>query len=432
MKRLAILVAGSLALAACGDREVLLEGERLDLDGSAIIDTVVNRAEPLNVPPATVNANWTHVGGSVRHQVDNPALARGLELLWTREIGQGSQRKHRITTDPVVDDGRIVTLDSRALVSAHSTNGELLWSRDLTPASDRSDDASGGGLAAQGGMVYVTSAFGSLTALDGATGRVLWSQDLGTAPSGAPTVFEGVVYLATRDEVGWAVDAENGRILWQAFGALGDHGISGGSSPAIAGPLVIFPFSSGQLVAVVRGTGAQAWSASVAGQRLGRSFSRVSELTGDPVVVGNTVIAANHTGRSAAFDAATGQSIWRADEGTVTSVWVAGGSAFMATDENRLVRIDAATGDVIWAIDLPFFRHERLKKRKAIYTHYGPVLAGGRLILASDDEMLREFDPVTGALIAATRLPGDAVSAPVIAGQTMYLLTSKGELHAFR
>ena len=94
--------------------------------------------------------------------------------------------------------------------------------------------------------------------------------------------------------------------------------------------------------------------------------------------------------------------------------------------------MDALTGEIIWAQDLPFFTKTRIKRRKSIYNHYGPVLAGGRLILVSDDGGMRQFDPVTGSLISNSELPDGAATNPVVAGGTMYLVTENGQLHAFR
>ncbi len=431
VKKLGIPMFVAMALAACGEREELLQGERLDIAGTpqAVIE---NRAAPLNLPRALQNAGWTHVGGNVHHRLTHVALSRNPALEWSVSIGQGNDRRHRITADPVVAGGRVYTLDSRARVSAHTTAGDLLWTQDLTPASENADEGSGGGLAASGGAVFASSGFGTLTALEGATGNVRWVQNLESAVSGAPTAYEGVVYLVTRNAVGWAIDAENGRILWQAIGATSENGISGGSTPVIAGSQVVFPLPSGQLVAAAIDSGAQTWVASVTGQRLRRAFSHFSELTALPVVANGVVYAGNHSGRAAAFDAGTGESIWDIDSGGLNPVWVAGGSVFLVSEENLLMRLDAATGETVWAQELPYFTRERIARRKAIFAHYGPVLAGGHLLLVSNDGMLRRFDPVSGDLVGQLALPAGAARNPVVAGGTLYVVTEDGQLHAFR
>ncbi len=431
VKRLVIPMFVAMALAACGEREELLQGERLDIAGTPR-SVIENRVSPLTLPPALENAGWTHVGGNVRHHLPHLALSRDLSLAWSVSIGQGNDRRHRITADPVIADGRVYALDSRARVSAHTTLGEPLWVQDLTPASENADEGSGGGLAVARGVVFASSGFGTLTALEAATGNVRWVQDLESAVSGAPTVHEGVVYLVTRNAVGWAIDAANGRILWQAIGATSESGISGGSTPVIAGSQVVFPLPSGQLVAAATGSGAQTWVASVTSQRLRRAFSRFSELTAVPVVAGGIVYAGNHSGRASAFDAGTGESIWDIDAGGLNPVWVAGGSVFLVSEENFLMRLDAATGEAIWAQELPYFTRERIARRKAIYAHYGPVLAGGHLLLVSSDGLLRWFDPASGEQVGQLALPAGAVRSPVVAGGTLYVVTEDGQLHAFR
>ena len=111
---------------------------------------------------------------------------------------------------------------------------------------------------------------------------------------------------------------------------------------------------------------------------------------------------------------------------------VVGGSVFVVNDENRLVRLDAATGAEIWAVDMPYFLKTKAKKRKAIVPLFGPVLAGGRLVVASGDGELRLFNPVDGALIGGVEIPGGAATAPALAGGVLYVVSASGQLHAFR
>jgi outer membrane protein assembly factor BamB len=72
------------------------------------------------------------------------------------------------------------------------------------------------------------------------------------------------------------------------------------------------------------------------------------------------------------------------------------------------------------------------KKSKEIYAHHGPVLAGGQIVIASNDGLIRLFDSVSGALSASVAVPDGATTSPVVAGGVLYIVSSKGELHAFR
>ena len=430
------LVAGLLAaalLAACGEREVVLPGERLGLRAEPDAAPIVPEGpRPISLPAQRDVAAWTHTNGTPEHRIVHPALDGLRGVAWSAPIGAPDSRRHRITATPVVAGGRVFTLDALAGVMAHDTAGRPLWRTDLTPPRESPTDASGGGLAVGGGTLYVTTAFGQLAALDAATGRTRWVQRLGAAATGTPTVRDGLVYAVSRDGTGWAIEAGTGRVAWQVAGLGDTAGFVGPAGPAVSEDLAVFPFSSGAVRAVYRSGGVDAWRGSVSGSRVGRALAAFDDVTGDPVFADGRVYVGNSTGRTAAFDPRTGERLWTARVGAVGPVWPTGGSVFLVSDASRLVRLDASTGAVLWRAELPGFVRERSSRRKAVFAHHGPIVAGGRVWVASSDGLLRAFDPVAGAVAGALPIPGGASTAPVVAARTLYLVTSEGQLLAYR
>ena len=435
--RLTLAIAAAVALAAC-ERDEILPGQRLDPMAVASPGAPAYEGAPgvsstaLALPGVSGNADWTQRGGNAAHAPVHAAIGAGTARIWSAPIGQGASRRHRITADPVVAGGLVFTLDSRAQVTATTVGGGRAWSTDITPALEGADSASGGGLAYEGGRVFATTGFGELVALDAATGGVIWRQRVDNAIGGGPAVADGMVYVASRSSVGWAVRASDGRVMWQAAGSPSATGVMGVSTPAVSGGTVVFPFPSGQLMAVDATSGLTTWTAQIAGQRAGRSIAYIRDVTGDPVVSGGRVYGGTSSGRIDAVDMATGLRDWAADDGAMSPVVVAGGSVFAVNDQAELIRLDAATGGVIWRQPLPGFTTERVRKQSRVHAHYGPVLAGGRLFVASSDGVLRIFDPASGTLTGQAEIPGGAASAPVVAGQTLYVVGRDGRLNAFR
>lgn len=433
-KTLVIGSAAAFVLASCGSRELILDGERLELRQAVQSSDDV---EPIDtnftLPPQVNHTSWTHRNGSPSRQIDHPALAETVSQVWSTNIGQGNAKRQRLTADPVVADGRIFTLDASSRVTAVSTEGSVIWQASLVPSSDRDRDASGGGLAYAEGTVVVSTGFGELFAIDAESGAIRWRQKLDAPVTSAPTVQDGLVYVVTRDSGAWAITLDIGRIRWRLPGTPSGAVITGGSGPAMAGRVAIFPFGSGEVVAALKNSGIRVWGSSVAGERRGRAYANISDVTGDPVVVDRVIYAANQGGRAVALKVSSGDRIWTANEGAYSPVWPADNSVFLVSDQAELVRLDRETGETIWTERLPYFTRDRLKRRSAVFTHYGPVLAGGLLRVASDDGLLRSFNPETGELVNSISIPGGgAASNPVVVDRTLYLVNTRGQLVAFR
>lgn len=430
-----ICLAAFALLVSCGERDVILPGERLDLrDGMAGAEVnTANEARPLALTAPVANADWPQVGGSATHAIAQPALGGSLTQIFAVNIGQGDSRQARITAAPVVAGGVIYTLDARARVTATATSGAPVWAVDVTPVTDGGSDASGGGISVAGGRVFVATGFGELTVLDAATGGVLWTQDLNAPGGPAPTVSGDIVYVVSRDGRALALDVATGLVRWQLAGTPSGANVSGGAGAAVTPEIAIFPFPSGEVMAVFPQGGLRRWAQVIAGDRPGSAAAAAAtDIAGDPVIAGDTVYVGNISGRLVALNVASGDRIWTATEGVVSPVVPAGGSVFLVNDVNELVRLDNADGSVIWRTALPRFVEDRARRQRTIFAQHGPVLAGGRLIVASAEGIIRQFDPTSGASLGDIVLPGGAASDPVVAGGTLYVVTKGGQLVAFR
>jgi FOG: WD40-like repeat len=197
---------------------------------------------------------------------------------------------------------------------------------------------------------------------------------------------------------------------------------------------VVFSFGSGAVQGAFRQGGLRLWSADIVGSRRGFAIALVDDITGYPVIDGNRVYAGNHSGRVVGLNVNSGERIWTAQHGALEPVWPAGGSVYFVSDLNELIRLDAATGAQIWSVALPGYEPVRRpqRRRDSAFTNHGPIMAGGRLIVASSDGVIRAFDPASGDLVQETAIPGGATTRPVVANGTLFVVSKKGVLHAFR
>ena len=62
----------------------------------------------------------------------------------------------------------------------------------------------------------------------------------------------------------------------------------------------------------------------------------------------------------------------------------------------------------------------------------GPLMAGGRIILASSDGRVLSLDPANGELLDTVDIDAPVSVAPVVADGTLYILSDDGALIALR
>lgn len=431
-----ILAMVLLALGACSQANAPLPGVRIPVrEENAAPVASPDRGRPVAIPAAVMNPEWTHRNGASAGRLTNPAFRPVPQLVWSVPIGEGDARRRRLATGPIVAGGLVFTIDAGGQLSAVTRAGEVAWTKSLVPPGQMDDNGPGGGFAEANGVLYVTTGFGEVYALQPATGATIWQRRLSAPIQAAPAVSDGRVIVVQRDDSAYALDATSGEIQWQVQGT-GGAGVLGGSSAAVNGQLAVIPFTSGEVLGVLARNGLTIWGTAITGGRPENARSAIGDISGAPVVDGNAIYASNQAGRTTRIDAETGERAWTMDEGAYGPAWPVGDSIFLLSDEGALVRAEASTGEYIWQVRLPeYFPYGgffgRGKPSRAV-PYYGPMLAGGRIWVASGDGFLRAFSPVSGAPLAQVEIPGGAAAQPAIAAGVMYIVTTDGNLLAFQ
>jgi len=423
-----------LPLAACGlfdDDEERLSGERLAVRQS-MPEGGAGQVTARALPPAETAGTWTQAGRTAAHQGGHLAGPGGLDLAWRVSAGTGGGDGSAITAAPVVAGGRVFALDAAARLGAFDADsGAEIWSTTLTPeGEDDGEEGFGGGLAVAGTRIYAATGFGEVLALDAGSGEILWRRRFGAPFRSGPALSGNRLVAVARDSIAFALDTADGRVIWRQRGVQGATAWLGGASPLIAGNVAVLPFASGELIAADLGSGRAGWSAAMTGGRRGLARSAITDLTGGPVLVGPLVVAANQSGRMAAFDGRTGRRVWSRQMGATAPPWPAGETLFAISDTGRLARLDAGTGRSLWEVQLPVF--EDPEDREDPIGYSGPVLVGGRVLFSDSLGNLHAYDGVTAEGGVAVEMPGGSITGPVVAAGTVYLLTDEGDLLAYR
>jgi len=453
MKRIVWSLAALSLLSGCGvfggDKKPTTPtvGERIPvLTTATTIEVDPGLADvQIVIPEPQANADWAQRGGNAAKSMGHVALGASLNRAWTESIGRGSETRQRLGSGPVVAGGRVYTIDTLAVVRAFdAATGRQVWSKEVGDPKDRRGGVSvltgestgsygllfGGGVTFDEGRIYATSGLGDVEAIDAATGAQIWRTRPGAPLRGAPTIANNNIYGIGQDNQLFALDPTDGKLRWNGAGTFEVSGVCGAASPAAGAGTIVAGFSSGELTAYRYENGRVVWQDALARTSISTAVATLSDIDASPVIHEGRVYAVGQGGRMVAVELNTGQRVWEINIAGISTPWVAGEWVFVVTDQGQLLAIARATGRVKWMTQLRRYRDQ--DDKKGMVSWVGPVLAGGRLILANSRGELVNVNPYDGAVLSTVNT-GMPVSLPMaVAGSTLYVLHDEGRLTAWR
>ncbi|WP_242914137.1 PQQ-binding-like beta-propeller repeat protein [Brevundimonas pishanensis] len=440
---------GPKAVATQGERISILEFEQQLTPSPAL------SGRDFFIPGPQSVAQWAQPGGNAENDMGHVIAAPEFAIAWKRNVGADSDRMRQVMAPPVAADGRIYVLDGEAQVLAvDAGTGAIVWKQNL--AGDERDGGGrllrviptgggktgggfGGGVAFADGKVFVSSGYRSVTALNAATGEVVWKHSTDLPIHGAPTISGGRLYVVDVDNQLIALDTATGNQTWTYRGITEPARIMRASSPAISGDTVIAPFSSGQVVALRASNGQPVWEEVLSRTSRTNALSELRDIAGRPVISRGTVYAVSQSGIMQALDMVTGNAKWELPIGGVNAPLPVGDVVYVVSKTGELTVVNRESGQIYWTRDLNEGRTRTeggwffgMGKRTVRPTWSGPVLASNRLILVNSEGQMLAFDPKTGAQTASINLGAPAYIAPAAYNGALYVMTDDARLISIR
>ncbi|WP_428375525.1 PQQ-binding-like beta-propeller repeat protein [Lichenicoccus sp.] len=438
-RRRALLGGAALALAApaagCGlfdeDAKPILVGRRenvLSVGAGLTVDPADTRT--ISLPAPVPVPSWPQPGRVPSHESVNAAVS-GMRPVWSARIGVGANGAGVLAAQPVVDGGRVFTMDGAGVITAFALeSGEQIWRTPTKPRKMRSSNI-GGGLTVADGTVYVVDGVAESLALAAHDGTVKWRVDVGTPGRSAPTVVNGRMVFGTIDERLIALETGSGRQLWNYTATPSATIVFGQPAPAVVENVVLAGFGSGDIAAVRLETGEAVWSDTLGAAGGRNSIMDFSSIHGLPVITDGTAYVISIGRVLTALDMRSGRRLWERTVSGKDGLVVVGDWLFLLSTDAQLACLDRISGHVRWVSQLPRFRNTKTQKGAIVWS--GPVLANGRLICVSDfsKQTMISVDALSGAVGPATKLKSTTGLTPTVAAGKLLLITDDGRLTAY-
>lgn len=443
-------IALILFLAACQSASTAKRSEFEDAEAILAPEDVVSidealSSEPVEIPPAVANTSWPQTDGGPQHAPIHVAAPDLVERVWRTRIIGGKAKGAPITTPPVIDEERIYFIDAIAGVRAlDKATGREVWEADLMPdvrdpnvarwnifARIKPKDLGfGGGAAVSNGRLFVTSGFGFVAALDAATGEVLWTTETTSPMRNPPTaVNDLVIGVSITNEV-LALDQATGEEVWSYASFEESARFVASAAPGVFEDSVIVPFSSGEVISLNVETGRVQWTVVVSRTSRLNALSAFGDIAGSPVTDRGAAFIVSQSGQMVGIDLRTGNTAWEQPVGGQHTPWLAGETLYVVSNRGALAAVNRIDGRIRWSTTLPEWTKPKARKGRIQWA--GPVLAGGKLYLTGTHGKMIAVSPQNGEIYNEYKLKSGTTQPPIVADGTIFVLTGKGDLEAFR
>ncbi|WCM95393.1 outer membrane protein assembly factor BamB [Acidovorax sp. NCPPB 2350] len=252
-------------------------------------------------------------------------------------------------------------------------------------------------------------------------GRELWRKPLPAQVYTAPLVAGNRVFVLAADRSLSAYDAANGVRLWSQQ-RPGEPLVLRQQGLLIAVGDTLVAGMSGRMVGFNPDNGTVRWEAPLASPRGTNDVERLVELLGHVSRVGDSVCARAYLATVGCVDAA---------RGTVTWTQPASGSEGIHGDSNMLFGTEGNGTVVAWKrLDgSRAWSFDKLRYRKLT----APLLLGRSVVLGDDAGLVHLLSREDGAPVNRLSTDGSGVvAAPVVAGDTLVIVTRNGGIYGFR
>ncbi len=274
------------------------------------------------------------------------------------------------------------------------------------------------GVGSDGKLVAVVSRDNELLALAG--GKVVWRQKLPAVSYTAPFVAGGRVFTLTADRAVTAFDGQTGRKLWTQQRA-GEPLVLRHSGVILAVGDTLVVGLSGRMVGLNPDNGSIRWEAALATPRGINDVERLVDLVGGVSRVGDVVCARAFQASVGCVDAVRGRTLWTQRANGSEGVHGDEQFVFGTESDGKVIAWRRADGERAWTSDRLLYRGLT-----------APLVLGRSVVIGDSTGLVHFLSRVDGSALNRVDTDGSAVvAAPVVAGDTLVVVTRNGGVFGF-
>ncbi len=335
-----------------------------------------------------------------------------VQQAWKASVGEAG----RYLFSPVAVGNAVYAAGANGSVAKiDAQTGQDVWRVKLH------DDLSAG-VGSDGTLTAVGGLKGDVYVL-GADGKQLWTAKAPGEIISPPLVGNGLVVVRTVDGQIVAFNAQTGEQKWNYRNRAVPLNLRVSSGMTFAGDAAVLAgFPGGAFAAINLQTGDNYWQTPVSYPKGVTEVERINDVTGPPTLVGSETCAVTFQGQIGCFDANSGRAVWEKAFSSTSGLAQDDRAVVAADDWSVVSAFDVSSGAPLW-------KNDKLKNRDLSV----PFILGHAAVLGDYQGYVHFLSRDDGTLVARLKTDGSPITAaPVLAGETLVVLTHDGDLYGYR
>lgn len=337
------------------------------------------------------------------------------ERVWNVTVGDGHDGEFLYLAPLNADDVVYAASTDGELLALNAETGKQIWKNSVK-------DRIFAGVGGDAKQLYLVSRDADLLALSREDGRELWRASLPTEVLSAPQSNGSLVVVQTTDGRVLAFNAADGEKRWQYDSVVPALSVRAAAAPLVGADVIISGFANGKLLALSAESGQPLWQYEVGAPQGRTELERLVDITSQPLVLENAILAVGYQGKLALIDLRTGNDIWSKTASSLHSPMVSNGNIFLASANGDLVAMRGSDRRDLWTQD-------KLAWRQLTQ----PVPFDDYLVVGDFDGYLHVVSQKSGELVGQMKFDGDGIRVPAqrLSNGNLLIFGNGGKLAAY-
>lgn len=276
------------------------------------------------------------------------------------------------------------------------------------------------GVAANDETVVIGNRLGEIVALDAKSGQQLWKTQLSSVSLTPALLAQGLAVISTNGGVSYALNLKTGQVVWQYSTQAPTISVRGLAKPVLLiDGVVMVGASDGRLHILDLANGMPIFI-----QRVGLSsglddMSKLRDVDGEPVVLGDMLYAASYSGQLIGFNFRDNRLAFVGQLPSIKSLAVRGDQVLGSSIDGELAAFNRMTGQKLW-------QNDELKFRRLT----NPVTVGSYVAVGDYEGLVHLLDG-SGKIVSRIDLKNNLTSLQVV-GNRLYAQSTNGVVNVWQ